>query len=112
MSKLATRRNLYAGSVPGASDEARRVKIMNAKWVTGADGGGEDVPERVRRDASGLLTGGRSFTPLRKLEMAARRGVLRAFGSAGLDLFAEPGSDLVRAAVGLTVVSGQLHPLW
>jgi hypothetical protein len=24
--------------VPGASDEARRVKIMNASWIAGADG--------------------------------------------------------------------------
>jgi hypothetical protein len=24
--------------VPGASDEARRIKIMNANWVAGADG--------------------------------------------------------------------------
>ena len=38
MAKLATRRNLYAGNVPGASEEARRVKIMNANWIAGADG--------------------------------------------------------------------------
>jgi hypothetical protein len=25
--------------MPGASDEARRVKIMNANWAAGADGG-------------------------------------------------------------------------
>jgi hypothetical protein len=35
---LATRRILYAGIVPGASEEARRVKIMNANWIAGADG--------------------------------------------------------------------------
>jgi hypothetical protein len=28
----------YAGNVPGASQEARRVKIMNASWIAGADG--------------------------------------------------------------------------
>src|SRR5437660_12079411 len=28
----------YAGNVPGASEEARRVKIMNANWIAGADG--------------------------------------------------------------------------
>jgi hypothetical protein len=38
LSKLATRRSLYAGNVPGASEEARRVKIMNANWIAGADG--------------------------------------------------------------------------
>ena len=35
---LATRRSLYAGGVPGASEEARRVKIMNANWIAGGDG--------------------------------------------------------------------------
>jgi hypothetical protein len=35
---LATHRILYAGIVPGASEEARRVKIMNANWIAGADG--------------------------------------------------------------------------
>jgi hypothetical protein len=35
---LATRQTLYSGIVPGASEEARRVKIMNANWVAGADG--------------------------------------------------------------------------
>jgi hypothetical protein len=38
LSKLATHQSLYAGSVPGASEEARRVKIMNANWIAGADG--------------------------------------------------------------------------
>jgi hypothetical protein len=38
LAKLATRRSLYAGNVPGASEEARRVKIMNANWIAGADG--------------------------------------------------------------------------
>src|SRR5207248_4949287 len=38
LSRLATRRSLYAGNVPGASEEARRVKIMNANWIAGADG--------------------------------------------------------------------------
>jgi hypothetical protein len=38
LSKLATRRTLYSGNVPGASEEARRVKIMNADWIAGADG--------------------------------------------------------------------------
>src|SRR6266567_8092089 len=38
LSKLATRRSVYAGNVPGASEEARRVKIMNANWIAGADG--------------------------------------------------------------------------
>jgi hypothetical protein len=38
LSKLATRRSLYAGSVPGASEEARRVKTMNANWIAGEDG--------------------------------------------------------------------------
>jgi hypothetical protein len=38
LSKLATHRNLYAGNVPGASKEARRVKIMNANWIAGAHG--------------------------------------------------------------------------
>lgn len=28
----------YSDVVPGASDEARRVKIMNANWVAGSDG--------------------------------------------------------------------------
>jgi hypothetical protein len=35
---LATRRILYAGIVPGASEEACRVEIMNANWIAGADG--------------------------------------------------------------------------
>jgi hypothetical protein len=26
------------GGVPGASDEARRVKNLNANWIAGADG--------------------------------------------------------------------------
>jgi hypothetical protein len=30
LSAVATRGNFYAGIVPGASEEARRVKIMNA----------------------------------------------------------------------------------
>src|SRR5437867_11105922 len=30
LSQLATRRSVYAGNVPGASEEAHRVKIMNA----------------------------------------------------------------------------------
>jgi hypothetical protein len=38
LSKLAPSRNLYAGNVPGASEEARRVKIMNANWIAGGDG--------------------------------------------------------------------------
>jgi hypothetical protein len=38
LAKLATRQSLYAGNVPGASEEARRVKIMNANWIAGADG--------------------------------------------------------------------------
>ena len=38
LSKLATRRSLYAGNVPGASEEARRVKIMNANLIAGANG--------------------------------------------------------------------------
>jgi hypothetical protein len=38
LSKAATRRSLYAWNVPGASEEARRVKIMNANWIAGADG--------------------------------------------------------------------------
>jgi hypothetical protein len=37
LSTVATRRSLYAGNVPGASEEARRVKIMNANWIAGAD---------------------------------------------------------------------------
>jgi len=28
----------YDGCVPGASDEARRVKNLNANWIAGADG--------------------------------------------------------------------------
>ena len=35
---MATRRNLTLGIVPGASEEARRVKIMNANWIAAADG--------------------------------------------------------------------------
>jgi hypothetical protein len=35
---LATRPRLYAGNVPGASEEARRVKIINANWIADADG--------------------------------------------------------------------------
>ena len=35
---MATRRILYAGIVPGASEKARRVKVMNANWIAGADG--------------------------------------------------------------------------
>jgi hypothetical protein len=38
LSALATRRILYAGIVPGASEKARRVKVMNANWTAGADG--------------------------------------------------------------------------
>jgi hypothetical protein len=41
LSTLATRRSLYAGNVPGASEEARRVKIMNANWIAGDDGDDE-----------------------------------------------------------------------
>jgi hypothetical protein len=39
---LAKRRTLYPGIVPGASEEARRVKIMTANWIAGADGGDGD----------------------------------------------------------------------
>ena len=39
LSRLAARRSLYAGSVPGASEKAHRVKTMNANWIAGADGG-------------------------------------------------------------------------
>ena len=39
MPELATRRSLYSlRLMPGASEEARRVKIMNANWSAGADG--------------------------------------------------------------------------
>jgi hypothetical protein len=38
VSMLATRPRLYAGNVPGASEEARRVKIINANWIADADG--------------------------------------------------------------------------
>jgi hypothetical protein len=38
LSQSATRQSLYAERVPGASDEARRVKIMNANWIAGGDG--------------------------------------------------------------------------
>jgi hypothetical protein len=36
---LATRRSLYAGPVPRASKEARRVKTMNANRIAGVGGG-------------------------------------------------------------------------